>query len=138
MPTPTAAPVDKPPFVAMGVEAVVEAVSVEDVDVEEAVVEVPEVEEEGAALLLLDCVPAVALDIINTSVAESVSRVCSSQTAMENSGETERLLFVATVQVKFVAPIWSSAGRYHQQVAVQAVPSETKHIRVMYSKGPSV
>ena len=125
MPTPTAAPVDK--LALVGVEAVVEAVSVEDVDVEEVAEVEEDADEDGAAMLLLDCVPAAALDMTNTSVAESVSRVCSSQTAMENRGETERLLFVATVQVKFVAPIWSSARRCHQQLVVQAAPSETKH-----------
>ena len=111
----------------VGVEAVVEAVSVEDVDVEEVAEVEEDADEDGAAMLLLDCVPAAALDMTNTSVAESVSRVCSSQTAMENRGENERLLFVATVQVKFVAPIWSSARRCHQQLVVQAAPSETKH-----------
>ena len=139
-PTPTAAPVDKLAPVAGCVELVVDAASVEEVDVEEAVEEAAEVEkeedEEGVAVL--DTVAAVALDITNTSVVESVSSVCSSQTAMENSGDTERSLVVFTVQVKFVAPIWSSVRRC-PLVAVQAIPCENKtRLRVMYSKGPSV
>ena len=49
--------------------------------------------------VLLDDVPATALAMVKMSVAESVSRVSSSQTAMENRGETERSLVVFTVQV---------------------------------------
>ncbi len=113
-------------------------VAVEDVAVE--VVDVEKDEDEDAALLdavLLDVVSAPALVMTKTSVAESVSWVPSSQTAMENRGEAERSLVVPTIQVKLVAPTWSSAEWYQSLPFLACVQGETL-VRVINSKGPSV
>lgn len=98
-PTPTAAPVDKLELVAAGWSVV--GGGVEDVVDDENEVNIGGVVAEAVedCAVLLDDVPATALAMVKMSVAESVSRVSSSQTAMENRGETERSLVVFTVQV---------------------------------------
>jgi hypothetical protein len=104
----------------------------EDVEDAEAVVEV---DADEVVVVLVS-----ARVMFRMPVAESVTVAPSAQTAMENKGEYERSLLVATVHGKDVALTWSSvrggqAGGAHAQRRSEARKGEGEEaVRVINSK----